>query len=298
MRKVRQLLSAGAALVVLAGLLPTAAASALQQEEAATADLPDSYRIGPGDVLSIEFFGNPELDREVQVLRDGSISLPSLGSVPVGGMTPAAAAAELARLLEEGGLLKKPQVTIFVEQGQSRRVYLQGAVESPGAYELVGPTRLLQMIAAAGGLSGRVNGRAAPELYVIRMTEDGGQDRIEIDTWALMEAADAQANILLQPGDVIMVPPAEVHNVYVTGAVVRPGQVEFSSADGISVLQAVTAAGGPTDRANLKKVFILRRAADGGQERIQVNLKAIRKGREDDVALRNNDTVDVGEHFF
>jgi len=53
-----------------------------------------------------------------------------------------------------------------------------------------------------------------------------------------------------------------------------------------------------SERANLKKVFVLRRGADGSQERIQVNVKAIRSGKEDDVVLENNDTVDVAEHFF
>jgi protein involved in polysaccharide export with SLBB domain len=84
----------------------------------------------------------------------------------------------------------------------------------------------------------------------------------------------------------------------VSGAVADPGAVEFSSSEGISVLQAITAAGGPTPRARLGKVTVIRLRPDGSEERFLVNLKAIRKGNAESVRLENNDTIVVEEFGF
>ena len=74
--------------------------------------------------------------------------------------------------------------------------------------------------------------------------------------------------------------------------------MEYLSSEGITVLQAITAAGGPTERGNLGNVTILRRLADGSETRTVVNVKKIRKGKQQDVPLERNDTVIVGEWFF
>lgn len=276
-----------ALLLVLAAQAPMAGA---------TVETGDDYRIGADDVLTIEFFGNPELNRKVRVEQNGAISLPLIGKLVVADLSPLEAQQKIARVLRRKGLMKDPQVSIFVEELNSRGVSVQGAVERPGVYQMVGSTQLLDAIGMAGGLAGG-NERAGGTVLVIRAGDDEEQ-RIEIDIRRLFEFADMALNIPLQPGDVVMVPHEEVHRVYVSGAVESPGQVEFSSSAGITVLQAITAAGGPTERANLKKVFVLRRAVDGSQERLQVNVRRIRSGKEDDLLLRDNDTVDVGEHFF
>ena len=287
----RQLLrgSLAALAIVLAAGAGLAAAQAV--------DTNADYRVGADDLLVIEFFGNSELNRKVRVQQDGSISLPLLGRLTVGGLTPIEAQDSIARMLTEKGLVNNPQVTIFVEELRSRGVYVQGAVENPGMYQMQGPSRLLDMIGQAGGLSGNANERAGNTIYVVRSGAEG-EERLEIDARRLVEEGDLSLNVAMLPGDIVMVPHEETHRIYVSGAVEEPGQVEFSSTDGITVLQAITAAGGPTERANLKKVFVLRRASDGTQERIQVNVKKIRSGKMDDFILENNDTVDVGEHFF
>lgn len=255
------------------------------------------YRIGADDVLQIEFFGNPELNRKVRVQQDGGISLPLVGKLLLGGLSPVEAQERIASIYTEKGLVREPQVSIFVEELNSRGVYVQGAVENPGVYQLVGATRLLDAIGLAGGLSGNSNERAGAKIYVLRSGGEG-EERIEVDIHDLIDLGNLTLNIPLRPGDVVMVPHEETHRIYVSGAVESPGQVEFSSASGITVLQAITAAGGPTERANLKKVFVLRRAEDGSQERIQINVKRIRSGKDEDFVLGDNDTVDVGEHFF
>ena len=119
-----------------------------------------------------------------------------------------------------------------------------------------------------------------------------------MDAEALIDRGDASLNVALQPGDAIVVPHVKTFRVYVTGAVSKPGSVEFRSTEGITVLQAITAAGGPTERASLSKVSILRSNPDGSQEKIQLNLRKIQKGKQPDQPLRKNDSVVVGEWLF
>jgi polysaccharide export outer membrane protein len=256
------------------------------------------YRIGPGDVLEVSVFGLDTLDRTVRVLRDGSISLPLLGALKVAGMSLQEAERLLERLLLERKLVNDPQVSFFVKEYVSRGVSVQGAVERPGVYQMIQQRTLLEILGEAGGLSGRDSERAGQQIFVIRETEDGEQTRIEIDSEKLVNQGRAELNIPLLPGDVVLVPFAQKHRVYVSGAVQRPGPVEYLSSEGITVLQAITAAGGPTERGNLSRVRILRQLADGSETQIVVNVKRIRNGKESDQQLMRNDTVVVGEWFL
>ena len=256
------------------------------------------YRIGPGDLLQISVFGLDEFDRTVRVLRDGSIYLPLIGGVELANMTLPNAESTIAALLAERRLVNNPQVSLFVQEYVSRGVSVQGAVEEPGVYQMIQQRTLLEILGEAGGLSGRENERAGQQIFIIRQLPDGQQQRIEIDAERLLNQGLADLNIPLVPGDVILVPFAQRHRVYVSGAVVEPGAVDYLSTEGITVLQAITAAGGVTERGNLGNVAIVRRLADGSEVRISVNAKKIRKGKQEDVPLVRNDTVIVGEWFF
>ena len=256
--------------------------------------LQPEYRLGPGDVLAIDVFGLDDLDRKVRIARDGSVSLPLLGSFSLADRTLKDAEQLIASMLNERQLVINPQVSIFVEEFVSRVVSVQGAVGRPGVYPLVGNKTLLDLIGEAGGLSQD----AGEKILVLRAGNRNGQAKIEIDIEMLSDQGDLSLNIFLLPKDVVMVQHAKELNVYVSGAVARPGAVSFRSSEGISVLQAITAAGGPTPRANLKKVHILRRLPDGTQERVKVSVSKIQKGKADDILLLKNDTVVVGEWFL
>jgi len=247
--------------------------------------------IGPGDVLEVSVLGIEELSRRVRVLDDGAITLPLLGNFRVAGFTVKGAEELIARMLAAKKLVNDPQVSIFVEESVSAAVSVQGAVQSPGSYDLLGSSSLLEIIGQAGGVT--LNRGA--KILVVRGSDTPEQETIEINASRLIDEGDVTQNIGLQPGDIVVVPVARQLRVYVTGAVRSPGVVDYSSSEGITVLQAITAAGGPTERANLKKVTIRRRDADGLEESLKVNVKAIQKGTIEDVALERNDTVVVGE---
>jgi polysaccharide export outer membrane protein len=197
-------------------------------------------------------------------------------------------------MLVDRELVNNPQVSIFVEESVSRTVSVQGAVARPGQYPLEGRSNLLDLLGAAGGLSEK----RGSTIVILRTDRDGSQSNIEVDAEALVERGDYTLNIGLRAGDIVMVPQPRDLRIYVTGAVVRPGPVDYLSTEGITVLQAITAAGGATERANERKVHIIRTLTEGIQERIKVNLKKVRAGKAEDHRLLKNDTVVVGEWFL
>ncbi len=256
---------------------------------------PAQYQFAAGDVVSIDVFGVDEFDRETRVQGDGQIALPLLGRVAIVGLTATEAEQKIAAALREQQLVTNPQVLVVVEEYGSYGVTVQGAVVRPGIYPVLGRQSLLEVIWAAGGLSDL----ASPDqkILVLRQEGTGEAERMEVDAQGLLNEGDLTLNVSLQPGDRVVVPKAQKLTVYVSGAVRRPGPVEFNSASGLTVLQAITLAGGPSERANLGKVIVIRQT-EGGQETIQVNVKKIQKGKEQDFFLQNNDTIRVGVWFF
>jgi len=247
--------------------------------------------IGSGDLIEVDVLGVDELSRRVRVLSDGTITLPPMGNFLIAGLSVRQAEAKIAQLLLDQQLVNDPQVSVFVAESVGGGVSVQGAVTTPGVYQLFGRNTLIEVVGQAGGLTRDAGGR----ILVLREMSNGEQETIDVDVDRLVEEGDASVNITLVPGDIVVVPRGRQLKVYVTGAVRRPGAVEYSSTEGITVLQAITAAGGPTERANLKKVTLRRRLSDGTEQSIKLNVKKIQNGKENDLPLERNDTVVVGE---
>lgn len=261
--------------------------------EAAAGATMANYVIGPEDLLEINVFELPELKTTTRVLGDGSVSLPLLGVVQAVGLTKTGFEARLRDLLESRFLLD-PQVTVTVTEFRSKQVSVIGAVTKPGTFEMIGPRTVLQMLSEAGGLTKE----AGADLFILRKGESGRVERLHLDLDDLVIRGNPELNLALAPGDVINVPIDRPIYVFVDGAVKTPGQVESKSSRPITLLQAISRAGGLTERANLRGVHVLRRTADGGQQRIPVNLRDIRKGKADDIDLVDGDVIVVPETFF
>ena len=249
--------------------------------------------IGPEDLLEVNVFELPELKTTARVLGDGTVSLPLLGVVQAAGLTKTGFEVRLEELLEDRFLLD-PQVTVSVTEHMSKQVSVIGAVEKPGPYQMIGPRSVLQMISEAGGLTKE----AGREIIVLRNSAAAQAERIVLDLQDLVVRGNPALNINMLPGDVVNIPVDHPIYVYVDGAVTKPGQVESTMSRPITLLHAIARAGGLTERANLKGVHVLRKAADGTQIRIPVNLRDIRKGKADDVPLEDGDVVVVPETFF
>jgi polysaccharide export outer membrane protein len=250
------------------------------------------YIIGPRDLLEIKVFELPEFDQTVRVSEDGSITLPLIGNVQLGGLTKDKAEKKLSELLEK--YVKKAQVSIFIKEYQSSRVAIIGAVEKPGMYELVGRQTLLQMISQAGGFKDT----AANEIYVLREGQDGTAASISIDLEDLMINGNQNLNIPIQANDVINVPVDKLINVYVFGEVRQPGALQVKMSNKITLLQAIAQAGGLSENATKRGVTIKRRDKSGQEINLSVNLNDIIKGKKKDIPLQEGDVVIVKQSIF
>jgi polysaccharide export outer membrane protein len=250
------------------------------------------YVIGPRDLLEIKVFELPEFDHTVRVSEDGSITLPLLGNVQVGGLTKEKAEQKIAQLLDR--YVKKAQVSVFIKEYQSSRVAIIGAVENPGMYELVGRQTLLQMISQAGGFKEN----AANEIYILREGQEGNTASISIDLEDLLLNGNQKLNIPLLPNDVINVPVDRLITIYVFGQVREPGGLQVKMSKKITLLQAIAQAGGLSENASKRGVVIKRKDKDGKETNLQVNLKDIIKGKRKDIPLKEGDVIIVKESIF
>jgi len=176
---------------------PTAAPKAVSDpERTPEAD----YKIGPQDVLRVDVWKEPDISRTIPVRPDGKISLPLLNDVQAAGLT----AMQLAGVIREGltRYINSPQVTVSVSEINSRRVYCTGEVLRPGALTLLPNMTALQAISSCGGFTqfAKIKG-----IYILRI-EDGKQVQHPFNYNDVVKGKRPEENILLQPGDVIVVP--------------------------------------------------------------------------------------------
>jgi polysaccharide biosynthesis/export protein len=161
---------------------------------------PSDFVIGESDVLNVNVWKEPEISQSVVVRPDGKISLPLIGEVLVSGLTPVQAQTLLANKLQS--ILTNPQVTVTVTEIRSRVVSITGEVAKPGAYPLLVPTTVLQLITSAGGLGQFANKKG---IFVLR-TVGGKQLRFPFNYSHVIKGEKPEQNIQLHPGDMVVVP--------------------------------------------------------------------------------------------
>jgi polysaccharide biosynthesis/export protein len=259
------------------------------------------YVIGSGDLLNIEVFEVPELSRDVRVNESGFISLPLLPvKVHVSGLTPFQLQDSLGELLRSNGLVSNPQITVSLKDARSEPITVIGAVKSPGVIQAVHQLTLLEVLSQVGGIAGD----AGSEILITRVPKiqnpDGtvsdvpGQPvTITVDLNDLLDSGDSKYNIPLIGGDSIRVPRAGV--VYVVGAVLHAGGfVMANDRQQLTVLKAVTLAGGLQPTAKPQDAIILRRSMGStAQQHLPVDLHKILKLKSEDVGLEQSDILYV-----
>jgi polysaccharide biosynthesis/export protein len=276
--------------------------------------------LGAGDLIHIDVFDVPELARDVRVGDTGDISLPLIpGRIHAAGLTTFEMEAKIENLLVENGLVTHPQVSVFMKEQLSQPVSVVGAVGHPVVMQIVRPTTLLEVLAAAGGLAddaGSVvfvtHGSLNPEISApsapakpAEQPQDaapkgGGQDAPvpagpteSVRLRDLLVSGDPTFNIPVYGGDVVSVPRSGV--VYVIGAVGAPGgYVLENRGDRISVMKAVAMARGYTGTAKPNNAVIVRQdPKTGAREEIHAPLKKILDRKSDDLALQAGDVLYV-----
>jgi polysaccharide export outer membrane protein len=241
-----------------------------------------NVKLGMGDLIEISVFGVPDLSTKTRISGSGDVYLPLIDYVHIADLTTDEAQELIQKRLEDGGFVRGPHVSIFVDESASQAITMVGEVNRPGPYPAIGDRRLFDLISAAGGFTEK-----AGRIVTIEHHGDPGQ-KVELQLSSNNLAEDTQENVDIYPGDLIIVSRAGI--VYVVGDVQRPSGFLVSEDNALSVLKALALAGGGTRTAALNKARILRQTPNGIQE-IPVSLKKILYAKAPDVALVKGDIL-------
>ena len=275
-----------------------------QPRELPPDSLRPNYVLGPNDQVLVRAPQAEEInEKPFRIDSEGFINLPLVGRVRAGGLTQQELEADLVKRLRE--YIREPQVIITVVQFRSEPVFFVGAFQRPGIYPLQGRRTLVEMLANIGGLQPNASRR----IKVTRRAEYGAiplpaavdepekkVSTVEIGLGSLRENVNPAEDIVLEPYDVISVERAEL--VYVNGEVLKVGGIELGERDSISIAQALTLSGGFTRDANRTKVRILRQVANTSRRaEIDVDLKRVFEGKDEDIPLLPNDVLYVPRSY-
>jgi polysaccharide export outer membrane protein len=209
------------------------------------------YRMGPGDIVSIQVWRRPELSQEgIIVSPDGLITVPRIGSIQVIERTPNEVQAMITAKLEL--LYTKPEVTVRVQEFHNNKAFVLGRVSKPGVINFPGRGTLLEALALAGGIPDQSKETSLTKCAIIR----GNDTIIWIDLQDLLRNGNMALNAPVRNNDVIYIPEASDEMVYVLGEVTIPGAIQLKN--GMTVLKAIMLAGGMNKYANPEKVFVIR----------------------------------------
>jgi polysaccharide export outer membrane protein len=226
------------------------------------------YVVGAQDVLKVTVFDEPQLSGTFRVDTDGTFTYPFVGRITATGQTLRSIESTLTTLLADG-YVKRPQVAIEVEEYRSRSIFVVGEVRTPGKYPLTGQMTLIEALAQAGSTTAT----ASSEVLILRRPAGAGADGAALSPGAPgvmqtlrvsltdMQSGRESTNPVLQEGDTIFVARAE--RFYVTGQVRSPGAYTYER--GMTVLQAISLAGGLSDRGSNRGIKIVRMT--GGKKR-------------------------------
>ena len=273
------------------------------------------YRIGAHDLLEINVFEAPDLNRSLRVSAGGEISMPLLGAVQSSGLT----ARELEGTLEVRlrQYMKDPHVGVFVTTVESHPVSVVGAVKKPGVFQIRGTKTVLEMLSMAEGLSDD----AGDEVLVMRgaglhfgSDSNGGSanpasqspsqkqmpagaaddlsynDTIKINLKDLLESGDQRFNVAVYPGDIVKVTRGGI--IYVIGDVKKPGGFVLKTDQNMSVLKAIALAEGLNATAAKSRTKIIRTDEKTGQRfEFPIDLGKVLAGKTPDTPLKPADIV-------
>jgi polysaccharide export outer membrane protein len=246
-----------------------------------TAFAQPEYLLGPGDILKISVFKNPDLSLDVRVSETGAIGYPLIGAVPVNGLTLPAAERKIATMLKDGGFVVNPQVNILLTEGFGNLVSVIGEVNKSGRYSVESAGgHVSGMLAAAGGVSA-----TGGELVTVSGLRNGKPFRHDVDIVKMSSTGNAAEDLELWGGDTIFVYRAP--QFYIYGQVQKPGQYRLERA--MTVIQALATGGGVTGKGTQRGIVRHRRDANGKVKEEGVSM-------DDDV--QDRDVIYVKESLF
>ena len=253
-----------------------------QSSETAPPQPASSLRLQTGDLVDVAVYNVAELTTKARISARGEIYLPLIDYVHIAGLTAEEAEGLIQKRLADGGFVKNPHVTLFVDQYASQGASILGEVARPGVYPVPGQQRLFDLISAAGGFTEKA-GKS------ITITHRDQPERPVTVPLSRNISDNPESNIAILPGDTIIVRKADL--VYVVGDVGRPSGFLMDSAH-LTVLQAIALAGGTTHTANLSGTRIIHRGP-GGLTETPVELKKILRAKAPDLTMQADDILFV-----
>lgn len=246
------------------------------------------YKTGPADVLNITVYDNPDLSGNFTVSPDGSIVFPLIGQTMVSGLTIGNIKDIITGLLEKD-YLYNPIVSVTVKEYRSKKVRVLGNVGKPGIYYLDRPMRFFDLLSKAEGIPQKfMEIKKGHKARIIRQNgKEGSSGKgtvITIDLYDLLIKGEEEANILLKDGDVIYI--LQNQSIYVIGEVKKSGSFPYD--EGMTVLKAITLAGGVTTKASAKNT-VVKRITDNNEVKINVRMSDL---------LQPEDIVEVPLSFW
>ncbi len=238
----------------------------------------DDFLMGPDDVIEVAvpshsgFANDKDLNKTLIVLPDGKVQYGEMGAFPAAGKTPTMLAADIKKALER--TRENVVVVVSVKEVHSRRARILGAVKTNGSYEVKPGWRLLDLVAMAGGLTGkptRISG------HIVR----GTTTIVPVELQGAVSQPGGPANVAIEPGDLVLLNEQDVHNqVHVLGQVARPGAYDLQ--DEGTIVSLISDAGSFTKDAALSKAYVLR-----GGVRVALNLLPIMRQDKSDESITN-----------
>lgn len=209
MNRIPLLLTAALLAACVGGQTATKAPQQSQAEEAAIASLVQQveskktdYLISNADLINVSVLGEKDMDRQVRVSQNGTITYPLIGSVTVGGLSVSQAEAAIAKKLSD--YLRGAQVTVFIKEYGNKKVFVFGQVTKPGAIEIPTETKMtvLEAISQAGGFTPLA---AADRTRVVRMV-NGVSQSFTIEVSAITKKGEKEKDLALEPNDIVFIP--------------------------------------------------------------------------------------------
>lgn len=264
-----------------------AAQSPLGQAKSADSTKPNDsqdsiVKLGPGDLIEINVYNVPELTTKARVSNAGDVYLPLIDYVHVDGLTQEEAQSLIEKRLSDGGFVRSPHVTIFVDEAASQGVNVLGEVMKPGIYPDTADHKLYELISQAGGFTQQ----ASRKISVVRK---GETQPIQVDLPRNL-ADDVSKNIDILPGDTISIPKAPI--IYVVGDVGHPSGLLVDNGS-LTVLQALALAGGTNRTAKLGGARIIHKGPNGAMTESKVEIKKMLEAKAPDVTLQADDILFV-----
>lgn len=254
------------------------------------------YQVGIGDVLSVLVYARPDLSvggtagsatKGARVDGSGNIQLPLSGTVKAAGLTVSAIRKNVEAAL--ANYLQSPSVVVEVAEYHSKPLYLMGQFRTPGVYYMDRPMTFLQGVALGNGFD------TAANLRGVRLLRD--QKIAPVDVYSLILDGRIEQNVWLRAGDTVFIPDNKAQNVFVFGAVAKPGPQPMPQGR-MHILEAIAAADLRPTGYDLQNVRVIRSLTTTTGELLVVDVEKIRRGETLPLQLMDGDVIYVPKNVF